>query len=200
MKKLLTFVIATIIGASTIFAQGFEGEIQAGMNVSNITKYDSKIGFHIGLRGILPIQSLNGTYINGGILLTLKGAQLDYGYELDANCDAYYIEVPIHFGYKHVISENIAIFGEFGPYFAYGIFGKFKVSSEGESLKVNTFSNVGGVKHFDWGLGFRAGIEINQKVPISFGYDFGLIDINKYDDVAPNLKNSNFTVAIGYKF
>lgn len=197
MKKLLTFVIATIIGASTIFAQGFEGEIQAGINVSNITKYDSKIGFHIGLRGALPIQY--GIYINGGILLTLKGAQLDHGYELDANCDAYYLEVPIHFGYKHVISENIAIFGEFGPYFAYGIFGKFKVSSEGEGLEADTFSREGGLKHFDWGLGFRAGIEINKKVPISFGYDFGLIDISKYVNT-PTFKNSNFTVAIGYKF
>lgn len=198
MKKLLTFVIATIISASTIFAQGFEGEIQAGMNLSNVSKYDSKIGYHFGFRGTFPIKSASGTYINVGALLTLKGAEKDYGYELDAKIDAYYLEIPVHFGYKHTISENIALFGEFGPYLGIGLFGKAKLASMGQSAKVDTFSDEGGAKRFDFGLGFRAGIEINQKVPISFGYDFGLANINKDED--PSLKNSNFTVAIGYKF
>lgn len=198
MKKLLTLAIVAIISASMAFAQSFEGEIQAGMNLSNISKYDSKIGYHIGFRGTFPIQSAGGTYINIGTLLTLKGAEKDYGYELDAKINAYYFEIPVHFGYKHMVSENVALFGEFGPYLGIGLFGKAKLASMGQSVKVDSFSDEGGVKRFDFGLGFRAGIEINQKVPISFGYDFGLLNINNDDD--PSLKNSNFTVAIGYKF
>lgn len=198
MKKLLTLVIAIIIGIGMTFAQGFESEVQAGMNLSSISKYDSKIGFNVGFRGTIPIQSAGGTYFNIGALLTLKGAEKDYGYELDAKIDAYYLEIPVHFGYKHAVSENIALFGEFGPFLGIGLFGKAKVASMGQRAKVDTFSDEGGAKRFDFGLGFRAGIEISQKVPISVGYDFGLLNINKDED--PSLKSSNFTIAIGYKF
>ena len=198
MKKLLTLVIAVIIGTSMTFAQGIESEIQAGINLSSISKYDSKTGFNVGFRGTIPLQSADGTYFNIGALLTLKGAEKDYGYELDAKINAYYLEIPVHFGYRHAVSESATLFGEFGPYLGIGLFGKAKVSSMGDSAKVDTFSDEGGAKRFDFGLGFRAGIEINQKIPISVGYDLGLLNINKDED--PSLKSSNFTVAIGYKF
>ncbi len=53
-----------------------------------------------------------------------------------------------------------------------------------------------GYKRFDFGLGLRAGLEFNQKVPVSIGYDFGLLDIN--DGVSA--KNRNLTLSVGYKF
>ena len=68
----------------------------------------------------------------------------------------------------------------------------------GDKAKVDTFSDEGGVNRFDFGLGFRLGVELSNRVPISVGYDFGLVNVAKEVDEA--VRNSNLTLSIGYKF
>ena len=62
-------------------------------------------------------------------------------------------------------------------------------------IPVHMFGD-GGFKRFDFGLGLRAGLEFNQKVPVSIGYDFGVLDVA--DDVSA--KTRNLTISVGYKF
>lgn len=78
----------------------------------------------------------------------------------DGKSNAYYLEVPVHFGYKHTVSDKFALFGEFGPYFACGLFGKTSSNAldyddnfdfVSESEKPDTFDEF---KRFDFGLGF----------------------------------------------
>ncbi len=200
MKKLLSFLVIAIIGINSVKAQTLSGEVVAGLNIADVSELDSRIGFHVGVVGSYGFSNeFNGAYANAGALISLKGGQLDYGSILKANLDAYYLEIPIHIGYKHSLSENFAIFGEFGPYIGIGLFGKSKIESEGESISVDTFSEDGGVKRFDMGLGFKLGVEINKLIPISVGYDFGLANINNDND-GGSIKNSNLTISIGYKF
>ena len=200
MKKLLSFLVIAIIGINSVKAQTLSGEVVAGLNIADVSELDSRIGFHVGVVGSYGFSNeFNGAYANAGALISLKGGQLDYGSILKANLDAYYLEIPIHIGYKHSLSENFAIFGEFGPYIGIGLFGKSKIESEEESISVDTFSEDGGVKRFDMGLGFKLGVEINKLIPISVGYDFGLANINNDND-GGSIKNSNLTISIGYKF
>lgn len=200
MKKLLSFLVIAIIGINSVKAQTLSGEVVAGLNIADVSELDSRIGFHVGVVGSYGFSNeFNGAYANAGALISLKGGQLDYGSILKANLDAYYLEIPIHIGYKHSLSENFAIFGEFGPYIGIGLFGKSKIESKGESISVDTFSEDGGVKRFDMGLGFKLGVEINKHIPISVGYDFGLANINNDND-GGSIKNSNLTISIGYKF
>lgn len=200
MKKLLSFLVIAIIGINSVKAQTLSGEVVAGLNIADVSELDSRIGFHVGVVGSYGFSNeFNGAYANAGALISLKGGQLDYGSILKANLDAYYLEIPIHIGYKHSLSENFAIFGEFGPYIGIGLFGKSKIESKGESISVDTFSEDGGVKRFEMGLGFKLGVEINKLIPISVGYDFGLANINNDND-GGSIKNSNLTISIGYKF
>ena len=76
----------------------------------------------------------------------------------DGKSNAYYLEVPVHFGYKHTVSDKFALFGEFGPYFACGLFGKTSSNAldyddnfdfVSESEKPDTFDEF---KRFDFGL------------------------------------------------
>ena len=60
----------------------------------------------------------------------------------------------------------------------------------------DVFSDEVGYKRFDFGLGLRAGLEFNQKVPVSIGYDFGVLDVA--DDASA--KTRNLTISVGYKF
>ena len=167
MKKIFSLLFIAIIGINSVNAQTLSGEVVAGLNIADVSELDSRIGFHVGVVGCYGFSNeFNGAYANAGALISLKGGQLDYGSLLKANLDAYYLEIPIHIGYKHALNENFSIFGEFGPYIGLGLFGKSKIESEGESISVDTFSEDGGVKRFDIGLGFKLGAEINKLIPI----------------------------------
>lgn len=187
MKKIITLIIAMFLSIGTIAeAKGLEFEGVVGMNVANLdaAAASSRIGFHLGVRGTYAFSSpTSGLYANGAALLSLKGAKVA-GFTFNP----YYIEIPVHMGYKYGITSNVAIFGEFGPYFGIGVFG----TTEGEDV----FGDVIGYNRFDMGLGLRAGFEFNQKFNVSLGYDFGLTDVA--DDAS--IKNRNFTISVGYKF
>lgn len=197
MKKVFFMVLGIFCMISQpMVAQNSEVEITAGLNLSSMSEYDSKIGFHAGVR--LSKGFSSGAYINGAALLSLKGCEKDLGELLDVTFNAYYLDIPVHLGYKYAFNESVSVFGEFGPYFAFGLFGKAKLSLMGDEIKVDTFSDDGGVKRFDFGLGLRVGVEINNRVPISIGYDFGLVNVAKDTDDA--IRSSNITLGIGYKF
>lgn len=187
MKKFLAMMIVAMISIMSFSAQAEapQWELVAGMNVANLdaSGASSRIGFHAGVRANIGIPSVsNGFYANAGALLSLKGFKA-----AGITLNPYYLDIPVHFGYKYAVNENLALFGEFGPYFGIGLFGK----TDGEDV----FGDDG-YKRFDFGLGLRAGIEFNQKVPVSIGYDFGVIDVT--DDLSA--KNRNLTISVGYKF
>lgn len=191
-------------------------EIVAGMNVSNHDASDarSRIGFHAGIRSTFGFPSVdNGFYVNAAALISLKGCKAD-----GITSNPYYLDIPLHAGYKYAINESVAIFGELGPYFGIGLWGlknhiptRPKLEDYDDMLEYeddlqgwinkyidgpkNTFSEKG-YKRFDFGLGVRAGIEFSKKIPVSIGYDFGVIDL--VDEVSA--KTRNLTVSIGYKF
>lgn len=176
--------MATMMSFSAA-AESPQWEAVAGMNVANLdaSGASSRIGFHAGLRATFGIPSADdGFYVNAAALLSLKGCKV-----LDYTLNPYYLEVPVHAGYKYAINDNLAIFGDVGPYFAVGLFGK----TDGEDVFCED-----GFKRFDLGIGLRAGLEFNHKVPVSIGYDFGVLDV--MDGVSA--KNRNLMISAGYKF
>lgn len=189
MKKIISFIIAAVFAVGSAFAANdlldFEGV--AGMNIANVdaSGFNSRIGFHVGVRGTYAFQSKdNGLYANGAALFSLLGTK-DGG----TTYNPYYLVFPIHMGYKRTLVEDVAVFGEFGPYFSVGLFGR----ADGQNL----FSKDGeDVNRFDVGLGLRFGFEFAKKCNVSFGYDFGLVDVqDKY-----SAKTRNATISVGYKF
>lgn len=189
MKKIISFIIAAVFAVGSAFATNdlldFEGV--AGMNIANVDAlgYKSRIGFHVGVRGTYAFQSQsNGLYANGAALFSLLGAKAS-----GTTCNPYCLVFPIHMGYKRTFVEDVAVFGEFGPYFSVGLFG----SADGQNL----FSDDGwDINRFDVGLGLRFGFEFAKKCSVSFGYDFGLVNVR--DDYSTKTRNA--TISLGYKF
>lgn len=216
MKKVILLLCAIISAASLHGqAQTQNVEIEAGANFSDYSRMDTRLGFHVGVRFIKDLSSLvDGVYINVGSIFSMKGAE-ESGYigdETDplayyaiVEADSYCLDIPIHLGYKFAFNQKAALFLEFGPYFSYGLFGKFRAdlkdmhSGEIAIFKEDTFSKEGGVKRFDFGLGFRCGIEICNRVPISIAHDFGLVDVSR-EDLGYSVKTSNLMLSIGCKF
>ena len=200
MKKFLALVALLVAGISGMNAQeSLKWGITAGLNSSNfsVSGFDSRIGFHAGVKAEMGLPQLaDGIYLDMGALLSLKGAKVDLGPAGSVKYNPFYLEIPIHMGYKYAVNDKFAIFGNFGPYIGIGLFGKAKASGElmeGEDTSVNVFGDDA-MKRFDFGLGLKAGVELNQKYQLSIGYDWGLID-NIEDS---GNKNLNLMISLVY--
>ena len=220
MKKVLLWFALVAISVVSINAQdNLKWGVMAGMNVIKytITCFDGRIGFHAGVKAELGLsQDANGSgaYMDFAALFTLKGAKIDGGSIATVKFNPYYLEIPVHVGYKYAVNENFALFGSVGPYLAVGLFGKAKLSIgnaigdwadiegmesvgglEGKSVSEDIFGDDG-FKRFDFGLGLKAGVEFNKKYQVALSYDFGLIDVQK--DLG--MKNRNLMISLGYMF
>lgn len=164
------------------------------MNVANITdaNMDSRIGFNLGVRGEYNIT--NNVFLNGALQFTQKGAKFDEnGYKVDFTPG--YLEIPVHIGYRFDLGNNVYIFGETGPYFAYGICGKAKIEQNGVEVESDYFGDEGGGKRFDLGWGIRAGVEASG-FQVHIGYEYGFTKVADNTDS----HNSNLVVGVSYFF
>ena len=129
MKKILVLFALLMTGVMGIHAQeGLKWGAMAGMNFSKFSSdgFDSKVGFHVGIKAEKDLSQIaQSVYLDMAALLSLKGAQASAG-GASLKINPYYLEIPIHMGYKHAVTENISLFANFGPYFAVGLFGKMK--------------------------------------------------------------------------
>lgn len=209
MKKVLLFFALVAISVVNINAQdNLKWGVMAGMNVSKytITGFDSRIGFHAGVKAELGLsQEASGAYMDFAALLTLKGAKIDGGSIASIKFNPYYLEVPVHVGYKYAVNDDFALFGSVGPYIAVGLFGKAKAKVDGNiadlgELGTNSASEDifgdDGFKRFDFGLGLKAGVEFSKKYQVAISYDFGLVEVAK--DLG--MKNRNLMISLGYMF
>ena len=207
MKKVLLLMAMLTIGLASINAQdNLRWGATVGMNSSNfsITGFDSKIGFHAGVKAEVGLPQISeGVYLDMGALLTLKGAKIDGGSAASIKFNPYYLEIPVHIGYKYAVNDNFSLFANAGPYIAIGLFGKAKMTADGSLVdggsKVSESENVfgdDGFKRFDLGLGLKAGIEISKKYQFSIGYDFGFIEAEEL----MGCKNRNLMISLGLMF
>ncbi|WP_308745703.1 porin family protein [uncultured Bacteroides sp.] len=209
MKKVLLFFALVAMSVVSVNAQdNLKWGVMAGMNVSKytITGFDSRIGFHAGVKAELGLsQEASGAYMDFAALLTLKGAKIDAGSLASFKMNPYYLEVPVHVGYKYAVNDDFALFGSVGPYIAVGLFGKAKAKVDGNiadlgelgtnSASENIFGDDG-LKRFDFGLGLKAGVEFSKKYQVAISYDFGLVEVAK--DLG--MKNRNLMLSLGYMF
>ncbi|MDY3077469.1 MAG: porin family protein [Sodaliphilus sp.] len=196
MKRILSIAIIAIMAlANVAHAEENKGgnvefEITGGVQAATISygTIVSRVGFHAGLRASKDFKFFtpeNAIYGNVAALISLKGGKLEND-EGKTVYNPYYLEIPIHAGYSHVISENAKFYFEMGPYFAVGLFGKTDDKTVFDDLNF---------RRFDFGLGLRTGVDFYKHLSLGLGYDVGLINVQKGTGA-----NKNFYVSAGYKF
>ncbi len=173
--------------------------VKAGMNLSTITGDETddvkaKIGFNVGVT--LDYTLTSDLYLLTGLELSTKGCKEDVGLSKDATSNLMYLQLPIHLGYKLAVTDATKMVFHAGPYLAYGIGGKTKISESGVEVSVNSFGS-NRLKRFDFGVGLGVGAEFG-KIGVGLGYDFGLVNIVDVDNVSN--KNANAYLTVGYKF
>ena len=224
MKKkfLLTIAMSTIVFA-TSQAQEFRYGLSGGYNLNSMIANESKSGFNAGLKGEYAFRDAQkGLYTDFGLMISSYGWKSTPAYEngtgkeLEWDTTPYYLNIPIHLGYKFKVNDNLSIFVNAGkvndnlsifvnagPYFNIGMFGKMNYTTtypDGKTetgISSNNIFKDGLSPRFDWGIGFRAGVEIARHTQIAIGYDWGMKNayMNK-----PETKNRTFVVSLTYYF
>lgn len=200
--------LATNVNAQE--AGKFRPGVGLGLNVSSISNSDvkdSKVGFNVGVKG--DYFFTDKIYLGTGLFFTQKGGKAsNSGIDIKENWN--YLEIPIHFGYRHPVSDKLAIFGEVGPHIGYAVSAKYKVGDESISVfdaKIDDDGNLSldkgedlGAKRLNLGLGIHAGVEFS-KFQVRLGYDFGLTKLyNTFDGLLKAQKHGTFTVGAAYFF
>ena len=119
-----------------------------------------------------------------------------------------YLQIPVHAAFKVDVTPGTKIVFHAGPYAAYGVAGKVKLSGNlgGYSGKTdyNVFEDVedgegqgNGLKRFDAGLGLGVGAEFGR-ILVDLGWDMGLVNISQSDN--NKIKNQSGYLSVGYKF
>ena len=202
-------VLLACIGFETgAFAQqNINWEAQAGLNSISSVFGSSKIGFHVGVRANKEFPSVTkGFYGNVGAFISSKGSSDDLSGTTESR--AYYLDIPVHVGYKKNLNDKFALFGETGPYLGCGLWGTTKTTTpfagkaetatwfkyEAETTtkgKAGTTTEdfFESAPRLAYGLGVRVGMEFKQKYTASIAYDHSL-----------SLDFNTLMLTVGYKF
>jgi Outer membrane protein beta-barrel domain len=189
--------------------------IRAGVNFQNINgknesddklENDLSTGFHAGVNAEIPVGT--GTYIQPGVLYTMKGAK-KFEYRDNSTVDKVklsYIDIPINFIYKPVLGTGNMVLG-FGPYVGFGIGGKVENGSSEVDIEFTdsrAVSDAYKFKRVDAGANFLAGYEFSNKLSFQLNAQLGLVDINPeisgQSDDQTNWRNTGWGISLGYRF
>jgi hypothetical protein len=194
--------------------------IRAGVNFQNYNgkdtqgdklKNDMIIGFNTGVNIELPVAPQ--FVLQPGILFSIKGTKNTQG-TTTGKSKVDYIELPVNFIFKPVLGKGRMLLG-FGPYIAYGVAGKVKLSDSGTEIEKNVkFENKLSqsqltddnfyMRPLDAGANFLAGYEFNIGISFQLNTQLGLLKINPgYDgdsEDKKSVKNTGFGFSAGYRF
>jgi hypothetical protein len=209
MKKSMLFLLiilalcVQIVNAQTFGIKGGVNFANLNVSVSGMSvSPNSLTGFHIG--PVAEFKLKESLFFNTGLLYSMKGAKVEEEMT-DASGTTTdkinYLEIPLNLAYKFPINEKSRFFIQAGPYLAYGLSGTEE--SGGESFDL--FSSDGGMKRFDYGLGFGGGVQFGS-IAASVNYQLGLANLLEpmssifFEPSDIKLKNKVLQISLAYMF
>ena len=210
----ICFIVATsamsqvsfgVQGGGVLSMARAEQEIQTGQVLKGTSKFGWQAGFiadiPFGEGALRLMPELN--YINKGYKLNTTVDLFGQAVSLDGSSNVNYIELPLNLAYTVPLGDNYLVFGA-GPYGAYGISGKNKVTTTvgGQSEKTEENVKFGSadeqIKRFDYGLNFMAGYLVGNGLMVKLNYSLGLVDLSNVSQA--KYKNSYLGLTLGYFF
>ena len=211
MKRVLLLIASFIMCASAVNADP-EWGLTAGLNVStwNGSDCDARAGFNIGVK--MEDEVSAPFFIEAGALLSNKGCKWsqDMDNSWDENFSLWYLHVPVNFGYKFDLNENLQIAPKVGIYGAVGLWGDDGNDNDpfyDFDNKSNNSVSCDNFNHFDFGFNLGVNFYVQKHFEVSTGYEFGMVnawDGIKYDDnkvlKADDSKNRNWYLNLAFLF
>jgi Outer membrane protein beta-barrel domain len=206
------FIVATSAMSQVSFGVQAGGvysiaNVQYNAQLGQQLKGKSKFGWQAGVIADIPfgegalrlMPELN--YINKGYTLKTSVDLLGQPVAVDGNSNVSYLELPLNLAYTVPVGDNNLLLGA-GPYAAYGLGGKNKVTTTtgGQTVKQDSDVEFGSgeeqINRFDYGLNVMVGYLLNNGLLIKLNYSLGLAELS--NNSATKYKNSYFGLTLGY--
>lgn len=195
MKRIVLSIVACLVFGFAN-AQSVRFGVKAGLNVSNFTGYQEDVkslpGFHIG--GFTELKVAKKFAIQPEFLFSTQGTTVE-GFNGNSNSSIKlnYLNIPVLA--KYYVTDAFTV--EAGPQIGFLLSAKYRGSDVHDLYKT-----------LDFGLNVGCGYEFTDNISLGVRYTFGLTNVADNSDVPadnPDLynlsfKNSNFAVALAYKF
>ncbi|WP_179318497.1 porin family protein [Winogradskyella helgolandensis] len=185
MKKLLVVVALAALGLTEkTNAQDIEFGAKAGLNISNFTGGDadrnSLIGFHVGFISEIPLSEKFS--LQPELLYSRQGSEVQDVVKIKVD----YLAIPIMA--KYYVADRFSL--EVGPQFS------FLVNDKGEYIDSDLPDEDTDASSVDIGANVGLGYNLGSNLFVQARYNFGISTVAEN----PDIKNSVFQVALGYKF
>jgi hypothetical protein len=201
MKKILSLV-AMLMLTMAASAQ-ITWNVKGGIGFSACYGSTEGLKAHmVGKAGVGIEYPLSANFsLMPSVEVAIKGCELDKDkylwytedgkYHNGGTMEFVYLQIPILGAYRFNLNDSWNITAKAGPYFAYGVDGKFKVDNE----EVNLYKDTN-AKRFDVGVDVGVDFEYHRFV---FGaeYEIGFSNMSSGDNT---IKNMAFYLTVGYKF
>ena len=205
MKKILMAIVAVLFAAPS-FAQYSSG----GFNLSESTLYyglrmgptfstltgdyadlGTKVGMNLGAVVGARVSEATPIFLESGLYYSMRGAKTG-----KTSAGLNYLELPILIKYGVQVADEIAILPYVGPYFAYGISGKYKIQNGDVVAKRGSYNYF---NHWDMGFKIGCGAEYN-KLYAELGYQIGVSNLAKENPADEKSHTSAIYFNVGVNF
>ncbi|WP_114308320.1 porin family protein [Winogradskyella arenosi] len=185
MKKLCMLAILATLGfTQQIKAQDITFGAKAGLNSANFTGGDADrnrlLGFHVGVISEIPLSETFS--LQPELLYSTQGSEVQDVVKIKVD----YLAIPVMA--KYYLIEGLSI--EVGPQFS------FLVNDKGEYINSDLPDEDTNAANIDIGANAGIGYNLGTNLFVQARYNFGISTVAEN----PDIKNSVFQVALGYKF
>lgn len=209
MKKIVFSVALFVAAVLSVSAQvsysvsaGFANEVSTTImdlgDGPEKTVDDPLAGFYVG--AMASYELMPNVAVNGGLQFRYNGMnETDdiLGFvEVKTTQTAMSLELPVRASYLLDLGE-VGIFAYAGPMFKLGLVNKASVTMDDTKTEVSAYGEDGASNRFNIMLGGGIGV-LYHNLYAKVGYDLGLLDLNKYDEV--KLRERGLQAGIGFTF
>lgn len=212
MKKLIVFSLGLLVSISALAQQEssksdskialglkagltFPAYAISGANPSSIAS-SAFTSFYAGLTVDIPL--LSALSIQPGVLLEGKGSSFSSSAG-SGKMTPLYVEVPVNAIVGVEAGPGKFLIGA-GPYWAWAVSGKLKVSGGGDRTLNIGSDATDDLKSMDWGINFLLGYQLKMGLALHVGYGLGLTNVQPNSAIDATYKSGVYSAGLGISF
>lgn len=217
MKRIFSIVLsaALFLMATDAFAQisvgaGYLYSTLASTYKGNAQDNEISNGLYMGAGFDIPVLG-DDLKLTPGLYLSVLTSKTNSSFAGIANVQSIFTEVainlPVYLSYGIEMGHaDLFVYG--GPTFQYGISSKYKVDSTVAVPLIGIIASDGVIDNykendyspFNIYLGGGLGADLNEKLRVTLGFDYGLLNLYKGDQENTKYNRYNFKLGFGYLF
>ena len=168
--------------------------VKAGVNFSNLDEdemdYESKTGFNVGL--FVEFELSDTFMIQPELLFSTQGARLEEG-GAEFKINTTFINIPVLVKYKAAESFYI----EAGPQIGFLSKAEQELTYGGEKYTEDVKDDA---KSTEFAFNLGISVDLMEELFLGGRYTIGLSDLNDMSDDSTEIKSSNISFFVGYRF